>query len=29
MIQNKLKSDDLDMSEVELYSDMLANGEQK
>ena len=29
MIQNKLKSDDLDINEVELYSDMLANGEQK
>ena len=29
MIVNKLNSDDLDINEVELYSEMLANDDQK
>ena len=29
MILNKLNSDDLDINEVELYSEMLANDDQK
>ena len=29
MLMNKMSSDDLDVNEVELYSEMLANDDQK
>ena len=29
MLMNKMSSDDLDVNEVELYSEMIANDDQK